>query len=120
MELWKWHDVTRDFWSRLAKAVQRSNISVKRAEQLDSRLASVQTTGKMKWAAETRSIRECKMGILKNGGASIQIQTSGMGSRSNNMGADVGGKSSHATEHSRLKTSWTQKNIRLAWNSEKS
>jgi len=45
MELWKWDDATRDFWSRLAKAVQQSNISVMWAEQLDSRLASVHTTG---------------------------------------------------------------------------
>jgi len=28
MELWKWDDITRDFWSRLAKALQQSNISV--------------------------------------------------------------------------------------------
>jgi len=46
MELWKWDDATRDFWSRLAKALQQSNISVTWAEQLDSRLASVHDTGK--------------------------------------------------------------------------
>jgi len=28
MELWKWDDATGDFWSRLAKALQQSNISV--------------------------------------------------------------------------------------------
>jgi len=44
MELWKWDDATGDFWSRLAKALQQSNISVTWAEQLDSRLASVHTT----------------------------------------------------------------------------
>ena len=49
------------FWSRLAKALQQSNISVTWAEQLDSRLATVHTTGKLSWAAATRSIRECKM-----------------------------------------------------------
>jgi len=27
MELWKWNDATGDFWSRLAKALQQSNIS---------------------------------------------------------------------------------------------
>jgi len=32
MELWKWDDATRDFWSRLAKALQQSNISVTWAE----------------------------------------------------------------------------------------
>jgi len=26
MELWKWNDATGDFWSRLAKALQQSNI----------------------------------------------------------------------------------------------
>ena len=26
MELWKWDDANRDFWSRLAKALQQSNI----------------------------------------------------------------------------------------------
>ena len=46
-ELWKRDDATTDFWSRLAKALQQSNISVTWAEQLDSRMASVQTTGKM-------------------------------------------------------------------------
>ena len=60
MELWKWNDATEDFWSRLAKALQQSDvISVTWAEQLDSRLASVHTTGKMRWAAATRYIREC-------------------------------------------------------------
>jgi len=36
MELWKWDDATGDFWSRLAKALQQSNIrvSVTWAEQL--------------------------------------------------------------------------------------
>jgi len=28
MELWKWDDATGDFWSRLAKALQQSNISI--------------------------------------------------------------------------------------------
>jgi len=28
MELWMWNDATGDFWSRLAKALQQSNISV--------------------------------------------------------------------------------------------
>jgi len=58
MELWKWVDATGDFWSRLAKALQQSNITVTWAEQLDSRLASVHTSGKLSWAAATSSIRE--------------------------------------------------------------
>ena len=66
MELWKWDDATGDFWSRLAQALQQGNISVTWAEQLDSRLASVHTTGKLSWAAATRSIRECKMGIERS------------------------------------------------------
>ena len=33
MELWKWDDVKRDFWFRLAKALHQSNISVTWAEQ---------------------------------------------------------------------------------------
>ena len=43
-----------DFWSRLAKALQQSIISVTWAEQLDSRLASMRTTGKLSWAAAAR------------------------------------------------------------------
>ena len=71
MELWKWDDATGDFWSRLAKALQHSNISVTWAEQLDSKLASVHTTGKLSWAAATRSIRECKMRIERIGGSRL-------------------------------------------------
>ena len=61
MELWKWDDAIGDFWSRLVKVLQQSNISVTWAEQLDSRLALVHTTGKLSWAAATRSSWECKM-----------------------------------------------------------
>jgi len=68
MELWKWDDATGDFWSRLAKALQQSNVSVTWADQLDSRLASVHTTGKMSWTAVTRSIGECTKRIEKIGG----------------------------------------------------
>ena len=56
MELWKWDDATGNFWSRLAKALQQSDISVTWAEHLDSRLGSVHTTGKLSWAAATRSL----------------------------------------------------------------
>jgi len=69
MELWKRDDANGDFWSRLAKALKQSNISVTWAEQLDSRLASVHTTGKLCWAAATRFIRECKMRIERIGGS---------------------------------------------------
>ena len=41
------------------------------AEQLDSRLASVYTTGKMNWAAATRFISECKMRIKRIGGSRL-------------------------------------------------
>jgi len=75
MELWKWDDATGDFWSRLAKALQQSNISVSWAEQLDSRLASVHTTGKLSWAAATRSIRECKMRIQRIGGSRLDTDS---------------------------------------------
>ena len=75
MELWKWNDATGDFWSRLAKALQQSNISVTWAEQLDSRLASVHTTGKLSWAATTRSIRECKMRIERIGGSRLDTDS---------------------------------------------
>ena len=75
MELWKWDDATGDFWSRLAKALQQSNISVTWAEQLDSRLASVYTTRKMSWAAATRSIRECKMRIDRIGGSRLDTDS---------------------------------------------
>jgi len=75
MQLWKWDDATGDFWSRLAKAVQQSNISVTSAEQLDSRLASVHTTGKMSWAAANRSIRECEMRIERIGGSRLDTDS---------------------------------------------
>ena len=57
IKLRKWDDATGDFWSRLAKALQQSSNSVMWAEQLDSRLASVHTTGKLSWAAATRPIK---------------------------------------------------------------
>ena len=75
MELWKWDDATGDFWSRLAKALQQSNISVTWAEQLDSRLAAVHTTGKLSWATATRSIRECKMRIERIGGSRLDTDS---------------------------------------------
>jgi len=75
MELRKWDDATRDFWSRLSKALQQSSISVTWAEQLDIRLASVQTAGKMCWAAATRSIRECKMRIQRIGGLRLDTDS---------------------------------------------
>ena len=68
-------EATGDFWSRLAKALQQSNISVTWAEQLDSRLASVHTTGKLSWAAATRSIRECKMRIERIGGSRLDTDS---------------------------------------------
>jgi len=71
MEPWKWDDATGDFWLRLAKALQQSNISVTWAEQLDSRLASVHATGKLSWAAATRSIRECNMRIERIRGSRL-------------------------------------------------
>ena len=75
MDLWKWIDATEDFWSRLAKALQQSNIPVTWAEQLDSRLASVHTTGKMSWAAAIRSIRECKIRIERIGGSRLDTDS---------------------------------------------
>ena len=48
IELWKWDYATGDFWSRLAKHCSRATSgSVTWAELLDSRLASVHTTGKL-------------------------------------------------------------------------
>ena len=77
--MWKWDDASRDFWSRLAKALQQSNISVTSAEHLDSRVASVHTTGKMSWAAATRSIRECKMRIDRIGGLRLKTDSEAWG-----------------------------------------
>jgi len=74
MELLKWDDATGDFWSRLAKALQQSN-TVKWAGQLDSRLASAHTTGKLSWAAVTRSIRECKMRFERIGGSRLDTDS---------------------------------------------
>jgi len=79
IEMWKWDDASRDFWSRLAKALQQSNISVTSAEHLDSRVASVHTTGKMSWAAATRSIRECKMRIDRIGGLRLKTDSEAWG-----------------------------------------
>jgi len=42
---------------------------------LDSRLASVHTTGKLSWAAATRSIRECKMRIERIGGSRLDTDS---------------------------------------------
>jgi len=75
MELWKWVDATRDFWSRLAKVMQQSNVPVTWAEQLDSRLESVQITGKMSWAAATRSMKECKMRIERIRGSRLHTDS---------------------------------------------
>jgi len=75
MELWKWDDATGDFWLRLAKALQQSNISVTCAEQLDRRLAAVHTTGKLSWAAAPRSIREYKMRIERIGGSRLDTNS---------------------------------------------
>jgi len=73
MKLWRWNDATGNFWSRLAKALQQSNISVTWAEQWNNRLASVNTTGKMSLAAATRSesIMKCKMRIERIGGSRL-------------------------------------------------
>jgi len=75
MELWWWDDATGDFWSRLAKALQKSNISVTWAEQLHDRLASVYTIGKISWAAATRSIRECKMRMERIRGSRLDTDS---------------------------------------------
>jgi len=74
MELWKWDDTNRDFWSRLAKALQQSNISVTWAEQLDSTLASVHTK-KLSWATATRSVKECKMRIERIRGSRLDTDS---------------------------------------------
>jgi len=54
----------------------------------------------------------------KNRRVAPRYRLRGMGSRSNNMVADVGGRSSHEKkEHSRSKASWIREYLRLAWNS---
>ena len=73
--MWKWDDATGDFWSRLAKALQQSHISVTWAEQLDIRLAPVHTIGKMSWSEAIRSNRECKMRIKIVGGLTLGIDS---------------------------------------------
>jgi len=84
MELWKWDDTTGNFWSRIAKALQQSNISVTWAEQLDSRLGadwhqkslvSVHTTGKVSWASATKCMRECQMRIKRIGGSRLDTES---------------------------------------------
>ena len=111
IELWKWDDATGDFWSRLAKA-QQSNISVTWAEQLDSRLASVHTTGKLSWAAATRSIRECKMRIERIGVSRLDTDSEVWGFDQTTWELMWAGEV--AKEHSRSKASWIREYFRLA------
>jgi len=79
IELWTWDETTGDFWTRKAKALQQSNISITCAEQLDSILASLHTTGKMSWAAATRFIRECKIKIERIRGSHIDTNSGAWG-----------------------------------------
>ena len=39
MDLWEWKDANKDFWSRLAKTLQMTKVSVMWAEELDNQLA---------------------------------------------------------------------------------
>jgi len=65
IELWKWDDTTGDFWSRLAKALQQSNMSVTWSKQLDSRLASVHTTDASRLASvHTTDATSSKFSVL--------------------------------------------------------
>ena len=58
MELWKWDDATGDFWSRLEKALQQSNISVTWAEhknEEDNQAGSKkQELGLARWSRDRR------------------------------------------------------------------
>ena len=56
IELWKWDDATGDFWSRLAKTLQQSNISGTWAEQLDSRLKCNFDSSRKKWTFSSGSL----------------------------------------------------------------
>ena len=67
MELWDWNVANKDFWSRLAKSLHSQKVSVKWAEKMDKKLASVLIPKKMSWATATRSIRKCKTLIEKLG-----------------------------------------------------
>jgi len=42
---------------------------------LDSRLAAVHTTGKLSWAAATRSIRKCKVRVERIGGSRLDTDS---------------------------------------------
>jgi len=114
-EQWKWDDTTGDFWSRLAKALQQSNISVTWAEQLDSRMASLHNTGKLSWAVATRSIRECKMRIEKIGGSRLDTDPEVWGFDQTTWELMWAGE---VAMHSRSKASWIREYFRLAKNSE--
>ena len=54
MDLWEWNDADKDFWSRLAKILQMTKVSLTWAEELDKRLAVAQDSEKTNWATETR------------------------------------------------------------------
>jgi len=68
------------------------------------------TTGKLGWAAATRSMRECKMRIERIRGLRLDTDSEVWGlDQTTHMRADVGGRSSHAKEHSRFKANWIRK-----------
>jgi len=60
---------------RLALATVNSKCSLYLPKQLDSRLASVRTTGKVNWAAATGFIGECKMRISRIGGSRLDTDS---------------------------------------------
>jgi len=74
MDLWKWNDAKKDFWSRLAKALQVTKVSVTWAEELDKRLAVARDPGKISWATATRLMRLCRSRIEKIGGSRVDTK----------------------------------------------
>jgi len=109
-----WDDATGDFWSRLAKALQQSNISVTWAEQLDSRLASVHITEKLSWTAATRSIRECKMRIERIRGSCLDTDSEVWGLDQTTWELTWAGEAAMQKSISTLKASWIREYFRLA------
>ena len=79
MDLWEWNDANKDFWSRLAKALQMTKVSVTWAEEFDKRLAAAQDTGRISWATATRSMRLCRRRIEKIGGSRVDTESRAWG-----------------------------------------
>jgi len=76
IELWKWDYATGDFWSRLAKALQQSNIRLSHVGRVVGQQTGISAYHwKNELSSATRSIRECKMRIKRIGGSRLDTDS---------------------------------------------